>query len=145
MLRPSVLSEGRVCARNWALRLLLVALCVWGGVRAMAQPAPPANDMFTNATVLPSTVSGTLAGDNNPGATKENNEPNHGGNMGGEWVWYLWVCPPIIWRSSIPRAATLTPCWEFTPITAPIVLTPILLDFTTPDHRGRMTTWAAGT
>jgi subtilisin-like proprotein convertase family protein len=51
----------------------------------------PSNDSFANAQPL-SGNSGTITGTNN-GATKENGEPNHAGNIGGSSVWYTWTAP----------------------------------------------------
>lgn len=53
-------------------------------------PAPP-NDLFADRQVLPSNItiiSGTIQG-----ATKEAEEPNHGGDPGGRSVWYSWTAP----------------------------------------------------
>jgi subtilisin-like proprotein convertase family protein len=54
-------------------------------------PAPPPNDNFSNAVVLPGgspSVIGTTVS-----ATKEPGEPNHAGNPGGHSVWYQWTAP----------------------------------------------------
>jgi hypothetical protein len=54
-------------------------------------PQDPLNDHFANAAVLEgSTATATV---NTTRATKEHNEPNHGGNDGGRSVWYRWTAP----------------------------------------------------
>lgn len=50
-----------------------------------------ANDNFVNRVVL-SGLSGKISG-GNAGATKESGEPNHGGNIGGQSVWFEWTAP----------------------------------------------------
>jgi hypothetical protein len=67
--------------------VLLVALSALLLVAA-AQAAPPANDAFANAQVLPS--SGSVAG-TNVEATKEPGEPAHADNRGARSVWYRWT------------------------------------------------------
>ncbi len=52
---------------------------------------PPPNDNFASATLISgSTVSITGT---NVNATKEVNEPNHGGDGGGHSVWWSWMAP----------------------------------------------------
>jgi len=54
--------------------------------------AIPANDNFTNATVLSGPSAGVIG--SNANATKESGEPNHRpGNPGGASVWYRWTAP----------------------------------------------------
>ena len=56
---------------------------------------PPPNDNMANATAL-NLSSGTVQiTGTNAGATKEtaNQEPNHGGNVGGRSVWWKWTAP----------------------------------------------------
>jgi uncharacterized delta-60 repeat protein len=53
--------------------------------------AGPTNDYFTNATVLPSELSGFYP-DSNVGATTEPGEPTYGGVFGAS-VWYQWTAP----------------------------------------------------
>lgn len=53
--------------------------------------APPANDNFAGATVVTANT-GTISGTNLE-ATKQANEPDHTGNIGGQSVWYRWVAP----------------------------------------------------
>ena len=55
---------------------------------AAAQAAPPANDAFANAQVLP--ASGSVTG-TNLDATHEPGEPPHAGNPGARSVWYRWT------------------------------------------------------
>lgn len=50
---------------------------------------PPANDNFASRTAIAS-VPSSLTG-SNLGATKETNEPNHGGYIGGKSVWWSWT------------------------------------------------------
>lgn len=52
---------------------------------------PPANDKFIYCEAV-SGGSGHAAG-SNIGATKEPNEPDHDGNIGGHSVWYCWTAP----------------------------------------------------
>ena len=52
---------------------------------------PPVNDTFTDCIVLNGTH-GTMSG-HNVGATKEPNEPDHAGNIGGHSVWFCWTSP----------------------------------------------------
>jgi hypothetical protein len=61
------------------------------GSLAMNIRKTPANDAFANATVLtglPVSTSG-----NNAGATKETDEDDHAGNVGGASLWYRWTAP----------------------------------------------------
>lgn len=68
-----------------------------GGIQLSLATAP-ANDNFANAEVLPSTLPIQFHVGSTVGATKENNEPYHGGpgpgnytgNFGGASVWYSW-------------------------------------------------------
>jgi hypothetical protein len=51
----------------------------------------PSNDNFSNAITINgncTTVTGT-----NVGASKEEGEPNHAGNVGGASVWWKWIAP----------------------------------------------------
>jgi len=50
---------------------------------------PPANDQFANCVALVG-GHGQVTG-YNVGATKEPNEPDHAGNIGGHSVWYCWT------------------------------------------------------
>lgn len=54
-------------------------------------PPPPGNDHFVNAITITNN-SGTGSVDSTL-ATKEYNEPNHGGNIGGKSVWWKFVAP----------------------------------------------------
>jgi len=54
-------------------------------------PPPPGNDAFTDAISL-SGANGTTHGIN-VGATKEADEPFHGGQFGGASVWWSWTAP----------------------------------------------------
>jgi hypothetical protein len=49
------------------------------------------NDQFSNRIQIPSS-GGTVTG-SNTNATKETNEPNHGGAPGGKSVWWTWTAP----------------------------------------------------
>jgi hypothetical protein len=49
------------------------------------------NDQFANRVTIPS-AGGTVTG-SNTNATKETNEPNHGGVPGGKSVWWTWTAP----------------------------------------------------
>lgn len=51
----------------------------------------PANDNFTNATII-SGAAASLSANNNY-TTKETGEPSHAGNVGGHSVWWRWVAP----------------------------------------------------
>ena len=51
----------------------------------------PANNNFNSPTDLTGTQGGVSGRNHN--ATKENNEPNHAGNIGGRSVWFRWVAP----------------------------------------------------
>jgi hypothetical protein len=62
---------------------------VTGTVQLAVTVAPPANDLFANRTVVP----GTTASGYNISATKELNEPTHGGNAGGKSAWWSWTSP----------------------------------------------------
>jgi|GEM_PF-3599201 len=65
--------------------LVLAASCVG------AFAAAPANDNFAARQTLsgsPATTAGT-----NVDATKQANEPNHAGDVGGASVWYTWTAP----------------------------------------------------
>jgi hypothetical protein len=50
-----------------------------------------ANDAY-NGCIFTGGVQGSLTG-SSVGATKETNEPNHGGNTGGHSIWYCWTAP----------------------------------------------------
>jgi hypothetical protein len=49
------------------------------------------NDMFANAFVLNGVTAGLIG--STVGATRENGEPAHGGNIGGASVWFRWTAP----------------------------------------------------
>jgi PASTA domain len=71
-------------------KVLILAL----GLAALAAPgtalgAPPANDLFVDATEL--TGPSALRFPTNVDATKELGEPSHGGNAGGASIWYRWT------------------------------------------------------
>jgi hypothetical protein len=70
----------------WLLWLFLFS--IFPGVELQAAPV---NDNFNNALVLAG--SSILTAGNNLAATKENGEPNHGGNAGGASVWWTWTAP----------------------------------------------------
>ncbi len=55
-------------------------------------PAPPANDHFVLAINLTNNTGNSTAPDTAL-ATKEFNEPNHAGNVGGKSVWWRFVAP----------------------------------------------------
>ncbi len=52
----------------------------------------PANDMFTNRTILPSIDKITVTGDNMH-ASSEDDEPKHAGLNNGKSVWWEWTAP----------------------------------------------------
>jgi hypothetical protein len=52
----------------------------------------PANDMFTNRIILPSTNTMTVNG-NNMRASSEDGEPKHAGLNNGKSVWWSWTAP----------------------------------------------------
>jgi subtilase family serine protease len=73
--------------------LLIPALAGVGTLPTVPPPVAgaPANDNFAQARSLAGsnlTISGS-----NLKATKEANEPNHGGDLGGHSVWYRWTAP----------------------------------------------------
>jgi len=55
----------------------------------------PTNDMFANCISL--SGSSSFAIGTNHSATKEIGEPNHGGNPGGDSVWWTWTAPVSGW------------------------------------------------
>ena len=55
-------------------------------------PPPPANDHFVNAINLTNNAGNSTVSDTAL-ATKEYNEPNHAGNVGGKSVWWKFVAP----------------------------------------------------
>jgi uncharacterized delta-60 repeat protein len=79
------------------LPCLLLGLAV-NVARAGTLPLPPANDLFTNAFVIPG-ISGTTNGVNNTSATLDNGEPtplitdDNGTVDIDNSVWYLWTAP----------------------------------------------------
>lgn len=92
---------------NWASSILLQLgannLEVWaydnaGNLSATAAltvnyfPAPPVNDHFVLAINLTNNTGNSTAPDTTL-ATKEFNEPNHAGNVGGKSVWWRFVAP----------------------------------------------------
>ena len=66
----------------------LAASLLASGVAGAA--APPPNDSFSNAQVLPNQVSGSVTG-TTAGATTEAGEPVHGGFAGNQTVWYRYT------------------------------------------------------
>jgi len=62
-----------------------------GAVAGVRATVGPINDYFANATVL--TGSSLTVTGSNSNASKEQGEPNHGGNTGGRSVWYTWTAP----------------------------------------------------
>ena len=60
-------------------------------VTALSAMDRPANDNFTNRTVITGTNISIAA--TNTYATKETGEPNHAGNSGGASVWWSWTAP----------------------------------------------------
>lgn len=75
--------------RNGDDARLIINASLW--LVASQTPQPPANDQFANSITL--SGSSTVAGGTNVLATKENGEPNHGGNPGGKSVWWSWTAP----------------------------------------------------
>ena len=69
---------------------LVVALAATSILAGSALAAAPTNDNFAAAAEL--TGSSVVANGGNAEATKEPNEPNHGG-PGGASVWYRWTAP----------------------------------------------------
>jgi Lysyl oxidase len=65
----------------------------WGGAvgTVVLNVDPPANDDFTNASVLTG-ASGATNG-YNVGGSKEALEPAHAGDVGGHSIWYRWTAP----------------------------------------------------
>lgn len=59
--------------------------------RVILKINPPPNDAFANCASLAG-IAGTNAG-YNLGASKEQGEPAHAGNIGGHSVWYCWTAP----------------------------------------------------
>lgn len=58
---------------------------------SFALQAQPTNDAFTHATVI-SGWSGSIT-QSTAGATLESAEPEHGGDLGGASVWFVWEAP----------------------------------------------------
>ncbi|MDD4889458.1 MAG: PPC domain-containing protein, partial [Phycisphaerae bacterium] len=58
---------------------------------SLSQVLAPANDMFANATALPSGA--TAWAGSNVGATRQSGEPLIAGTPGGASVWFTWVAP----------------------------------------------------
>jgi len=52
---------------------------------------PPLNDLFANCTIISGAIGQTNG--HNVGATKEQGELAHAGNIGGRSVWYCWTAP----------------------------------------------------
>ncbi|MBL8775044.1 MAG: hypothetical protein JNK12_03895 [Acidimicrobiales bacterium] len=74
--------------------VLLATFLVVAPLPAQARTRPevaPANDAFASARVITG-ATGTTSG-TNLGATKEANEPDHAGNIGGASVWFTWTAP----------------------------------------------------
>jgi hypothetical protein len=85
----SILSFAAVAGTEY--RIAIDSVNGVGGTLAMNIRKTPANDAFANATVLtgiPVSIS-----DMNAGATKETNEDDHAGNVGGASLWYRWTAP----------------------------------------------------
>jgi hypothetical protein len=68
---------------------------------------PPPNDDFANAQLISGTF-GTVLG-SNAGASREANEPTHGGNVGGASVWYRWIAPSNGTVSFTTKASQIEP------------------------------------
>lgn len=66
----------------------------------------PANDDFTNATVIP--TAGITRDVTNTYASKEPGEPNHAGNAGGHSVWWTWTAPALGTVSIITAGSSFT-------------------------------------
>jgi hypothetical protein len=69
---------------TWAMIALATSM-----VRLWAAPA--VNDSFNNRIILVGT--NVTATGSNTNATKQNGEPNHAGNPGGQSVWWAWTAP----------------------------------------------------
>lgn len=74
---------------RWALAIVCLAFLLVGN---SAFAAPPANDNFANAAVIPASPPPTVTG-NNVDATAEAGEPNHSPSeaAGGKSVWWSWT------------------------------------------------------
>ena len=79
-------SHYRLAVAGYLFPVLAISLAI---VERVA--AAPANDNFNNR--IPLSGVSFLATGNNLGGTKEANEPNHGGNAGGNSVWWSWTAP----------------------------------------------------
>lgn len=73
------------------LRSLVLAVAVAAFFAAPAAALPPPNDNFADALELVG-ASGTVAGTTIE-ATKQPDEPDHVGNLGGHSIWYRWTAP----------------------------------------------------
>ena len=73
-------------------RAVLLSCAAAVSLLGFAAPAgaAPANDAFSAATSLSSALPSSIAG-SNVEATKEGDEPNHAGELGGHSVWYSWT------------------------------------------------------
>ncbi len=90
------LATSRVWFNAQAGTNYLIAVDGWSGdsgsIRLRIAPPPrPANDNFTNASLLP--VASMSATGSNTEATKEPGEPNHANEPGGHSVWWTWIAP----------------------------------------------------
>lgn len=65
------------------------ALLNW--TQSTGVPVGPANDNLAGAQLIAGFLGNVNF--NNLNATKEPNEPNHGGNAGGQSVWFSWTAP----------------------------------------------------
>lgn len=64
-----------------------------GAQQLYGPPGVPANDNFTNATVLTLNGSSLSVKGYNTNATRETGEPTQGDNPGGRSVWWRWTAP----------------------------------------------------
>jgi Divergent InlB B-repeat domain len=97
---------------------------------SLAIEAPPANDDFAQAQVLPDTPTVSISG-SNALASKQPGEPNHAGNPGGSSVWYSWTAP-----ESGPIVISACPYFESSPDTLLAVYTGSSLTGLTPIAAG---------
>jgi len=90
MLRAMIFSSCSRCRFGPVLRWIAAFLfCLGASALAADCVNPPLNDNLANARALtndPGTVLGL-----NSCATKELDEPDHAGNVGGHSVWYRWT------------------------------------------------------
>src|ERR1051326_6125529 len=77
--------------RQRSFALILAAVLAWMGIISADAASPTFADNFADRQTV-TNASGQIDG-SNVGASREANEPQSGGKLGGHSVWISWVAP----------------------------------------------------